>query len=139
MELTIRGLAFKSGDRSDDVPLTITLIREIPGPDRPDYWLGELRQPLHWVSKEDGSFEISHLVVASQWEGTRIRPGVMRLPIGIAYVTDPSLLDDERLDLSKIRYVATGVADDTNPEPTEPSTSVVARVAARLFGKRSGE
>jgi len=146
MELTVRGLSFKAGNRSDDVPLTVTLLRELPGPDRPDYWLGELRQSLVWVSETDETFEISHLVLASQWEGTAIHAGVKRVPVGVAYVTDPSLLEDDRLDIEKIRYVATGVADDTTgmdvdatPMKAASGTSMMGRVAAKLFGKRAGE
>lgn len=139
MELTIRGVAFGPGDRSDPVPLTVTLLHELPGPDRSDYWLGELEQPFHWESDSDGSFEISHLVIAAQWENTSIYPGVSRLPVGIAYVIDPSILDDDRLDLAKIRYVATGVADDTTAgRPAPPPKSGVAGVIARAFGKRAG-
>jgi len=139
MDLTILGLAFKSGDRSDDVPMTVTLIRELPGSDRPDYWLGVLAQPLHWVSDSEGSFEVSHVVVASQWEGTRVQDGVARLPVGVAYVVDPSLLDDDRLDLEKIRYVATGVADDTTPGREPLASPAAFGFIASLFRKRNGE
>jgi len=139
MELIVRGLAFKSGARSDAGELSVTLLRELHGPDRPDYWLGALSQPVHWVSEAGGSFEVTHIVLASQWEGTRVRAGVTRLPVGIAYVLDPSLLDDEQLDVSKISYVATGVADDADSGRSESPTSTVARVTARLFGKRPQE
>lgn len=138
MELTVRGLDFASGNRSDQGPLTVTLLRELPGPDRPDYWLGALNEPLHWVSDSDGPFEISHVVLAAQWEKTRIHAGVSRLPVGVAYVTDPSLLEDDQLDVAKVHYVATGVADDTTPgRPVAPPVSFLDRAIARVFGKRA--
>ena len=141
MEFRLRSVAFAHGDRSDQVPLTVTMLREIPGPDRPDYWLGELKQPLAWVSESEGSFEISHVVLAAQWDNTAICEGATRLPVGIAYVTDVSLLDDERLDLDKIRYVATGVADDTSVDdrPFAASTSAVVETVARWFGIKPRE
>lgn len=112
MDLALYGVAFGRGHKSDDVPLTITIVRRIPGPDRPDYWLGKLHQPLRWVSETAEEYEVTHLVVAGQWAEPELAPGVVRLPVGIAYVIDESLLDDEVLDVEKIRYVATGVADD---------------------------
>jgi hypothetical protein len=138
MDLTIRSVKYAAGDKSDQIPLRITLLREIPGPDRPDYWLGALQEPFHWESKEDGPFEISHLVIAAQWEGTGVQPGITRLPVGVAYVVDPSLLEDEVLDLDKVRYVAHAVADDPSAEnPVESLVSRMTGAIAEMFGKKS--
>jgi len=136
MELKLRSVAFKSGDKSDEVPLTITLLRQIPGPDRPDYWIGELEKPFQWISNsEPGAYQITHLVIGTQWEETSVSPGVTRLPVGIAYVIDQTLLDDRELDLDKIRYVALGVADDPNANGEGTWSQKVAGVIAGLFGK----
>ena len=140
MQLALRSVAFKTGDKSDDVPLRVTLIRQIPGPDRPDYWLGALEKPFHWTSSsEPETYEIEYLVLATQWEETSVRSGVTRLPVGIAYVVDASLLDDRELDLEKIRYVALGIADDPDaPPPPASWSSRVAGVIAGMFGKTEG-
>ena len=136
MDLIIRSVKYAPGDKSDHVPLRVTVLRQIPGSDRPDYWLGAVQEPFHWVSNEDGPFEIAHLVFAAQWEGTAVRPGITRLPVGIAYVVDPSLLDDDLLDLDKIRYVAHAVADDPDAESSvESLVSKVAGAIAGMFGK----
>ena len=137
MDLRLRSVAFKTGDKSDDVPLKVTLLRQIPGPDRPDYWIGALEKPFQWISgSEPGAFNITHLILATQWEETSVRPGVTRLPVGIAFVVDPSLLDDRELDLDKIRYVALGIADDPDAKPSTGSwSSKVAGVITGAFGK----
>jgi hypothetical protein len=137
VQLALRSVAFKTGDKSDDVQLRVTLIRQIPGPDRPDYWLGALEKPFHWTGRsEPETHEIEYLVLATQWEETTVRPGVTRLPVGIAFVVDPSLLDDRELDLDKIRYVALGIADDPDAPPPSGSWSTrVAGVIAGMFGK----
>jgi len=136
MELNLRSVAFKTGDKSDQIPLRVTLLRQIPGPDRPDYWLGKLQKPFQWISgSEPGALEIEYLVLATQWQETSVRAGVTRLPVGIAYVVDPTLLEDRELDLDKIRYVADGVADDPDaPAPPESWPSKVAGVIAGMFG-----
>jgi len=140
MEFRLRSVAFARGDRSEEVPLTVTMLREIPGPDRPDYWLAELKQPLSWVSASEGTFEVSHVVLATQWENTAFREGATRIPVGIAYVTDMSLLEDDALDLDKIRYVATGVADDPNADdrPFASAASALTDTVAKLFGRKPG-
>ena len=139
MELRLRSLDFAKGDRSEEIPLNVTLLYMIPGPDRPDYWLGRLREPLHWASNLDGSFEITHLVLATQWENTEMYEGVTRLPVGIAYVIDQSLLQDDELDLEKIRYVATGVADDVaaDDRPFSAMVSKLTGTLGKMFGRRS--
>jgi hypothetical protein len=135
VELTISSVDYAPGDLYDQVPLRVALLRQVPGPDRPDYWLGALGEPVRWVSDHKGFFEISHVVLSARWQGTSIGPGNTGLPVGIAYVLDMSLLDDEVLDFTKCRYVAIGIADDTTASrPVVPLTSPVAGKIARQFG-----
>lgn len=98
MQLTITSVDYAPEDLYDQVPMMVDLIREIPGHDRPDYWLGALKTPIRWLV-ENQVREVTHLVVAARWEGTRIDVGVQSLPIGIAYVTD---------QLSNLRMHPTG-------------------------------
>jgi hypothetical protein len=44
-------------------------------------------------------------------EGERLTPQTGRIMVGIAYVTDESLLDDARLDFAKCHYAAIGMAE----------------------------
>jgi len=107
---TVTGADYAPEDLHDQTPLKARLIRQIPGPDRPDYWLAELDRPVTW---RRGSTErrITHLVVCSRHEGTVISEDMAGLLIGIAYVTDQSVLEDEVLDFGKCQYVAIGTAD----------------------------
>src|SRR6516165_2475549 len=96
---------------AEQAPILADLLRQIPGPDRPDYWLAVLTRPLI-VVLDNHDREITHLVLAARWVGTEIVAGVRHLTIGVAYVTDPSLLADERLSFSKCDYVAIAMASD---------------------------
>jgi hypothetical protein len=94
----------------------------LPGRDRPDYCLGELAKPLFWL-KANHRIQIDHVVVCARWQGMQIGPRVQHLPIGIAYVTDPSQAAADTLDFDKCRYVAIGLAHETSEQtaPTDPT------------------
>lgn len=134
MQLTIDDVDYAPGDLYDQVPLVINLLRQIPGDDRPDYWLGEIRQPIRYL-RCNIELNISHLILAARWEGTQIAPGVEHLPVGIAYVMDNTLLNDAHLDFKKCHYAAIGSASDTSgSKPVKPLTSVLFGQVGRLFG-----
>ena len=95
-----------------NAPLVTDLLRQIPGPDRPDYWIAALQSPLTIVI-DNYDRTITHLILAARWEGTTIASGATHLPLGIAYVTDLSLLNDPKLDFGKCHYVAIGVGSAT--------------------------
>ena len=97
----------------DLAPLSTNLICKIAGPDRPDYWIAALESPINVVI-DNFDREISHLILSSRLKGTNIAGGVTNLRLGIAYVTDSSLLEDMALDFGKCRYVATGMGSDTS-------------------------
>jgi len=133
MELTISEVDYAPGDLPEQTPLIVDLLRELPGDDRPDYWLGELRTPIRWLH-ENHERRITHLILAARWEGTRIEPGIKSLPVGIAYVTNQSLLNDPRLDFSKCSYVAIGISHDTSGDkPVEPPPGILAGTVGRFF------
>ena len=134
MELTISSVDYAPAELDEQLPIVAELIREIPGDDRPDYWLASTVGPIRWIS-DNIDHSITHLVLAARWQGTRIAPGVEHLPIGIAYVTDDTLLDDSRLDFNKCKYVAIGIASDTSGgRPVREITSALAGRIARAFG-----
>jgi hypothetical protein len=92
------------------VPFSFDLVRELPGRDRPDYWLASLPQPLAW---KDGSEKrtIHALVIASRFAGERLTVDTKRVTIAIAYVVDETLLNDASFDFAKAKYVAIGTAE----------------------------
>ena len=73
-------------------------------------------------------------MLAARWQGTRIEPDVEHLPIGIAYVTDNTVLEESRLDFVKCHYIAIGIASDTSDgRSVRPQTSTLAGIIARAF------
>jgi hypothetical protein len=134
MQLTITSVDYSPPELDEQLPIIIELIREIPGDDRPDYWLASLARQIRWIS-DNVDRSVTHLVLAARWQGTRIEPGVENLPIGLAYVSDDTLLDDSRLDFNKCKYVAIGIASDTSDgRSVPPITSTLAGRIARSFG-----
>lgn len=134
MQLTITSVDYAPGDLYAQVPIVVDLVRQIPGDDRPDYWLGALKTPIHWLV-ENHVREVTHLVVAARWEGTTIAAGAQSLPIGIAYVTDQSVLNDAHLNLATCAYVAIGLSSETSGgvEP-KPLKQILAGTISRAFG-----
>lgn len=134
MQLTISSVDYAPEDLYEQVPLVVELLRELPGDDRPDYWLGELQEPVQWL-RDNLPNVIKYVVLAARWEGTQIDRGVESLPVGIAYVVDESILSDEHLSFSKCEYVAIGLAHDTGGDsPVRSSKGVVAGTIGRFFG-----
>lgn len=134
MQLTITSVDYAPEDLYEQVPLVVNLVREIPGDDRPDYWLGALQTPVRWLV-DNHAREVTHLVVAARWQGTAIAPGAENLPVGIAYVVDQSVLDDTHLDLAKCAYVAIGISMETSGGAQPKSLKeILAGNIARAFG-----
>lgn len=109
MRLTVTRIDHGPEELEAQLPLGIGLVRVLPGPDRPDYWLGRLERPLRWI---DGTTErwIGHVILTARWQGTQIALGAADVPVNLAYVTDLSLLDDDALEFRKCAYVAVGTA-----------------------------
>ena|SRR5687767_2035307 len=111
MRILVTSVDYAPDDLYDQTPFEANLIREIPGPDRSDYWLSSLPKPIRWLN--DGvQTSVDYLVLCARWEGTRIGAGMKSLPVGIAYVVDDTLLKDTRLTFDKCKYVAIGAADE---------------------------
>lgn len=113
MRLSILSVNDAPEEMLEQCPIEIDLIRELPGPDRRDYWLGKACRPIRWIV-DDSEREVTHVVLAARWRGTGIEEGVEDLPVGIAFVTDDAALDEAELDLGKCRYVAIGVVADSS-------------------------
>jgi hypothetical protein len=136
-KLSITSVDLGPEELKGQTPLLIELLRELPGPDRPDYWLGRAVNPIGWI---EGGIErqITHVVVAARLPNTRIESRVENLPVGIAFVIDMSQLDDEALDFAKCKYVAIGIADDKSdadkPKGSDNTANMVRVPAGRLPG-----
>ena len=134
MQLTITSVDYAPSELEEQVPIVVDLIREIPGPDRPDYWLGRVQKPIRWL-RNNLEVEVTHVVVAARWMGTQIAPGAKDLPVGIAYVIDESLLADSELNLSKCNYIAIGFSHETGGgNKPEPAKHILSGLIGRGFG-----
>ena len=112
MELQVTSVDYAPEELYGQVPLVFELLREIPGGDRPDYWIGKCKTPIRWI-RDNFEKYVNYVVVAARWEGTRIEPNVENLPIGISYVVDETVLNDEKLHFKKCSYVAIGLSHET--------------------------
>ena len=110
MKLRITSVDYAPDDLYEQTPFEAELLRQLPGPDRPDYWLAEVHKPIRWA-KDGKEHNVTHLVLAARWVGGVIAPGIHNTPVNISYVTDQNLLTEKRLDFSRCAYVAIGVAD----------------------------
>ena len=134
MKLTVTSVDYNPPELNEQVPFSFKLLRMIPGPDRPDYWLGLLDRPLSWI---DGNQErvVKHVIVCARWQGTQIGALVQNLPVGVAYVTDATQVDDPSVSFDKCRYIAIGIAHETEgrPAPQGQGPTMAGRIA-RAFG-----
>ncbi|MFZ4683277.1 MAG: hypothetical protein ACOYMS_12300 [Terrimicrobiaceae bacterium] len=112
MNIKVTSVDSAPAELDAQTPFTARVLRQIPGPDRPDYLLAELSQPLTW-QRDSVETRVSHLVLCARWVGGVIAPGATHIPVNIAYVVDPSVLDDVQLDFAKCHYIAIGIADVT--------------------------
>ena len=134
MELIIESVDYAPTELYEQCPIIVELMREIPGPDRPDYWLGKTKTPIRWI-KENTERQITHLILAARWEGTRIEPDAKNLPVGVAYVTDETLLNDAKLSFDKCDYVAIGFSHmDGAAESILGTSEILAGRIGKFFG-----
>lgn len=111
MRLIITTVDHASRQLEQQCPIEVTLLKQLPGDDREDYWLAESRCAIRW-GRGEGEIGVTHLLLAARWKGHPITAGVRDLPIGIALVMDPSQVTDSRVDFAKCEYVAIGLATD---------------------------
>jgi hypothetical protein len=109
MHAIVRSVDYAPPDLYDQVPFEAELFRELPGPNRNDYWLGRLKRPLSYT-KDGEQRMVRHVVLASRYVGESIYRGVGRIVVGITYVLDDSQMDLPAVDMTKCLYAAIGEA-----------------------------
>jgi hypothetical protein len=65
MQLTISSIDFAPEELYGQTPIVAELIRELPGDDRPDYWLARSEQAINWI-KDNVQHSITHLAWTSK-------------------------------------------------------------------------
>jgi hypothetical protein len=128
---TIDGIDTGPDDLARQLPRTAELVRPIPGPDRPDYGLAVLKEPVTYDTTltalrsagvdlatadpqliqfhpdgEQVRLHVFGIVVATRTVGDRLHGAMSGMPVMLAYVVDNSVMGDETLDFSKCVYVA---------------------------------
>ena len=83
-------------------------MRQIPGLDRPDYYLAAVDSPFEWKKEKK---KISHIILAGHLVGAVLSPTMRSVGVGIAYVLDDAVLSDSTLDFKKCLYAAIGFVD----------------------------
>jgi hypothetical protein len=111
MKINVTSVDHAPPELESQTPFQLELLKKIPGSDRPDYWLAVAAQPIRWL-REGREMQVTHIIVSARWQGTQIESGMGQIPIGIAYVTDNSVVNDSFLDFKKCAYVAIGSAEE---------------------------
>jgi hypothetical protein len=101
LKLRIVDADYAPDDLHNQLPLECRLIRMIAGSDRPDYWLAKAERPIKW-----GIETVNYLIVSARYVGVEVKAGIGSIVLGVAYVTDESLLDDTNLNFDKCQYIA---------------------------------
>jgi hypothetical protein len=107
MKAVITSVDYAPEELDAQTPFMMDLLRQLPGTDRPDYWLAKLDKPLYW-NDQGCRREIYYVILAARWVGTAIGKGMKDLPVGIAYVIDETVVTDAELNLAKCKYIAIG-------------------------------
>lgn len=121
------------------LPVRGELYRVMPGADRPDYSLMLLERPL--LLYPAAAFDVSRvgqdrlvqdrqgrpmvrvhaLVLCARFVGQQLHPGMVDLPVNVAYVIDQSLARDATVDPAKIEYAAVGFLSEGAAEADRQS------------------
>jgi hypothetical protein len=135
MKLTVTSVDYNPPELNEQVPFSFAIVRMLPGPDRPDYWLGKLDEPLRWIDDHNEHW-VEYVAVSARWQATKIEPNMSNTPIGIAYVTDPSQIEEPNLSFDKYKYVAIGVANEVQGTSSPTGlTSIISGRIAKTFEK----
>lgn len=110
MRFTITSVDQAPEELYTQTPLHGRFLRQIEGPDRPDYFIAELDRPIVW-KKDGGDVSVTHLILTARWVGGVLSPTMVNTPVNLAYVVDESVLADSKLDFGKCFDAAIGVAD----------------------------
>ena len=108
MRFSITSLDDASEDLDGLLPVKGAVLRQIPGPDRPDYHLAAVDSPFEWKKEKK---KISHIILAGHLVGDVLAPTTRGVGFGIAYVLDDAVLSDTTLDFKKCFYAAIGFVD----------------------------
>jgi hypothetical protein len=110
-DIEISAISKGPEELSYQLPIEAKVIRQIPGKDRPDYFVVELDKSVVWVDeKKNINTEVNYIVVCTKKKSQSVANDMKDVLLAIAYVKDESITKDTKLDFTKIAYVADGKA-----------------------------
>ncbi|HBX65057.1 MAG: hypothetical protein CL670_02810 [Balneola sp.] len=110
--IEIESIAKGPKELTYQLPIQAKIQKQIPGKDRPDYFLAELETPVFWVDeKQDINTEVTHLILCTKKKSQFIASDMKEVIVAIAYVINDAVLTEHTLDFKKCKYVATGKAN----------------------------
>lgn len=116
-------------------PIKIKLVRCLEGPDRPDYWIGEVLTPFEYAT-DGGPVVARNVILTARWQGMQIEPNAENLPINIAVIIDNRQLNEARVDFAKSSFVAIGLANEVEGgKSPAPLTNIRAGIIGAFFGR----
>ncbi|KMO79425.1 hypothetical protein [Mycolicibacterium obuense] len=128
------GLPYAIPELQSQLPVSGRVARQIPGPDRSDYFFVVLNPPLRFHPQPDfdwsrtqpefhgrddaGAFlRIYAVIVCSLAVGTQLHNGMRRFPVQLALVIDNTVGRDEHLTFEKCEYAGQALVSDV-PSPS---------------------
>ncbi|WDH79571.1 hypothetical protein PTQ19_03765 [Microbacterium esteraromaticum] len=138
--LRITGIDTGPADLPAQLPAEARLLRQAPGPDRPDYFFAVLDEAIAYRTtltalKELGvdpqaadpqliriadddtvDLRVFGIVFAARSAGEMPHAGMKELPVSLAYVVDNTAIRDEVIDFSKLVYAAVAFITDIDAE-----------------------
>ena len=149
---TIDGVDTGPDDLASQLPRTAEMVRPIAGPDRPDYGLAVLQEPLTYdttltalraagvdpatadpqliqyhADGEQVRLHIFGIVVAPRVVGDRLHGAMSGMPVMLAYIVDNTLMRDETLVFAKCVYVAVAFVSAIHDDGAAPSSGEPSR------------
>lgn len=110
--IEIESIAKGPKELTYQLPVQAKIQKQIPGKDRPDYFLAELETPVFWVDEKQGiNTEVTHLILCTKKKSQSIASDMKDVIVAIAYVINDAVLNEPTLDFKKCKYVATGNAN----------------------------
>jgi hypothetical protein len=106
MKATITSVNNAPPELRGRAPFAVYLIRQMPGPDRSDYWLCRLERPIVWWQQREKQ-KVTHVILAVNDQTAKIEDGIQSHPVSLAYITDDSEVDAQTIDFSKCKYIST--------------------------------
>ena len=101
MKLTIADVADAPEELHEQTHFVIKQIEYIPGTEKLYLWLRILSNKLGLIDNRPEQI-VTHILITARWLGISIVPNVNSFPIGISFLSNQFVFNNETLDLKKV-------------------------------------